>query len=111
MLGQRARPVRRAAAGKPAPGTVHCVPPPTRHLPFEQDAANLFFQLVCSRYGHASLIFQPSLPACNWTVVNTADRTDSGNRRRATQASAVEGCRGGLALGEGLRTLLAGSML
>ena len=26
------------------------------HIPFEQDAANLFFQLVSSRYEHASLI-------------------------------------------------------
>ncbi len=32
MLGQRARPVRRAAAGKPTPEMVHGVPPPTRHI-------------------------------------------------------------------------------
>ena len=32
MLGQRARPVRRAAAGKPTPEMVHGVPPPTRHV-------------------------------------------------------------------------------
>ena len=33
------------------------------YLPFEQDAANLFFQLVSSRYEHASLILtsQPAL--------------------------------------------------
>jgi len=32
------------------------------HLPFEQDAANLFFQLVSSRYEHASLILTSNLP-------------------------------------------------
>lgn len=42
MLGQRARPVRRAVAGKPTPETVHGVLPPTRHIPFENEAANLF---------------------------------------------------------------------
>nr|WP_276019277.1 ATP-binding protein [Mycolicibacterium novocastrense] len=31
-------------------------------LPFEQDAANLFFQLVSSRYEHASLILTSNLP-------------------------------------------------
>ena len=50
MLGQRARPVRRAAAGKPTPETVHGVPPPTQHIPFDTEAANLFFQLVSTRY-------------------------------------------------------------
>lgn len=62
MLGQRARPVRPAAAGKPTPETVHGVPPPTQHIPFGQDAANLFFQLVSSRYEHASLILTSNLP-------------------------------------------------
>lgn len=33
MPGQRARPVRRAAAGRPTPETVHGVPPPTQHMP------------------------------------------------------------------------------
>ncbi len=32
------------------------------YLPFEQDAANLFFQLVSSRYEHASLILTSNLP-------------------------------------------------
>lgn len=32
------------------------------YLPFEQDAANLFFQLVSSRYEHASLILTSKLP-------------------------------------------------
>lgn len=32
------------------------------YLPFEQDAANLFFRLVPSRYEHASLILTNNLP-------------------------------------------------
>jgi DNA replication protein DnaC len=35
-------------------------------LPFEQDAANLFFQLVSSRYEHASLILTSNLPFSSW---------------------------------------------
>ncbi|WP_433018993.1 ATP-binding protein [Kribbella sp. CA-294648] len=66
MLGQRARPVRRAETRKPTPETVHGVSSPTQHLPFEQDATNLFFQLVSSRYEHASLILTSNLPFSGW---------------------------------------------
>ena len=36
------------------------------YLPFEQDAANLFFQLVSSRYEHASLILTSNLSFARW---------------------------------------------
>jgi DNA replication protein DnaC len=36
------------------------------YLPFEQDAANLFFQLVSSRYEHASLVLRSNLPFSGW---------------------------------------------
>jgi DNA replication protein DnaC len=36
------------------------------YLPFEQDVANLFFQLVSSRYEHASLILTSNLPFSGW---------------------------------------------
>ena len=36
------------------------------YLPFEQDAANLFFQLVSNRYEHASLILTSNLPFSGW---------------------------------------------
>src|SRR3954467_4011331 len=36
------------------------------YLPFEQDAANLFFQLISSRYEHASLILTSNLPFSGW---------------------------------------------
>jgi DNA replication protein DnaC len=36
------------------------------YLPFEQDTSNLFFQLVSSRYEHASLILTSNLPFSGW---------------------------------------------
>jgi len=36
------------------------------YLPFEQDAANLFFQLVSARYEHASIILTSNLPFSAW---------------------------------------------
>ena len=36
------------------------------YIPFEQDAANLFFQLVSSRDEHASLILTSNLPFARW---------------------------------------------
>jgi DNA replication protein DnaC len=39
------------------------------YLPSGQDAANLFFQLVSSRYEHASLILTSNLPFSGWGTV------------------------------------------
>src|SRR6478609_224477 len=39
------------------------------YLPFEQDAANLVFQLVSSRYEHASLVLTSNLPFSGWGAV------------------------------------------
>ena len=36
------------------------------YIPFDQDAANLFFQLVSSRYEHASLIMTSDLLFARW---------------------------------------------
>jgi len=36
------------------------------YIPFDQDAANLFFQLESSRYEHASLIMTSNLPFARW---------------------------------------------
>ena len=36
------------------------------YIPFDQDAANLIFQLVSSRYEHASLIMTSNLPFARW---------------------------------------------
>ena len=39
------------------------------YIPFDQDAANLFFQLVASRYEHASLILTRNLTLGRWGEV------------------------------------------
>jgi DNA replication protein DnaC len=39
------------------------------YIPFDQDTANLFFQLVSSRYEHASLILTSNLPFSRWGEV------------------------------------------
>ena len=39
------------------------------YLPFAQDAANLFFQLVSARYEHASIILTSNLPFSAWEGV------------------------------------------
>ncbi len=39
------------------------------YIPFEPEAANLFFQLVSSRYEHASLILTSNLPFSSWAGV------------------------------------------
>ena len=39
------------------------------YLPFEPEAANLFFQLVSTRYEHASLILTSNLPFSGWGTV------------------------------------------
>lgn len=36
------------------------------YIPFDQDSANLFFQLVSSRYEHASLVMTSNLPFARW---------------------------------------------
>jgi DNA replication protein DnaC len=36
------------------------------YIPFDQDAANLFFQLVSSRYEHVSMILTSNLPFARW---------------------------------------------
>ena len=38
-------------------------------VPFEQEAANLFFQLVSSRYEYSSLILTSNLPFARWGEV------------------------------------------
>ncbi|MFF2937044.1 ATP-binding protein, partial [Streptomyces mirabilis] len=69
MLGQRARPVRRAGTGRPVLETVHGVPSPTQHIPFEPEAANLFFQFISGRYERASVIVTSNKPFGRWGEV------------------------------------------
>src|SRR5919199_700171 len=69
MRGQPARPVRRAGTRKPTAETLHGVSSPTQHIPFEPEAANLFFQLVSSRYERASLIVTSNKVFGRWGEV------------------------------------------
>ncbi len=65
------------------------------YIPFEQDAANLFFQLVSSRYEHASLILTSNLP---FAKAHLFARTCAWWRRGFTgsaRARAGVGCRRG----------------
>ena len=61
------------------------------YLPFEQDAAKLYFQLVSSRYEHASLVLTSNLPFSGWggvfgdqAVAAAIDRPDRPSRRRTS---------------------------
>jgi hypothetical protein len=45
------------------------VPSPTQHIPFEAEAANLFFQLVSSRYERASVLVTSNKPFGRWGEV------------------------------------------
>ena len=48
---------------------MHGVSSPTQHIPFEPEAANLFFQLVSARYERASLIVTSNKPFGRWGEV------------------------------------------
>lgn len=49
MLGERARPVRRAGTGKPTPEKVHGVLSPTQHMELDRRGADLLFQVLTER--------------------------------------------------------------
>jgi hypothetical protein len=66
---ERARPVRRAGTGRPTAKRPQGVLSPTQHIPFEPEAANLFFQLVSTRYQRASLIITSNKPFGRWGEV------------------------------------------
>jgi DNA replication protein DnaC len=53
-------------------------------IPFEPEAANLFFQLVCSRYERASLIVTSNKAFGRWfQVVHLVDFTDHRSHNHA----------------------------
>jgi hypothetical protein len=60
----RAGGCRRSWSGCAATGLI--IVDEVGYIPFEQDAANLFFQLVSSRYEHAPLILTSNLPFARW---------------------------------------------
>jgi hypothetical protein len=66
MLGQRARPVRRAGTGKPTLETVHGVLSPTQHLPLPEDGASALFQVINQRYLKSSTILTTNVGIADW---------------------------------------------
>ncbi|CAM4366039.1 IstB-like ATP-binding domain-containing protein [Nocardia ninae] len=74
MLGQRARPVRRAAAGKPTPETVHGVPPPTQHMALDRRGAELLFQVLTEREEKNSVAIASNESFGGWTKTFTDPR-------------------------------------
>lgn len=74
MPGQRARPVRRAAAGKPTPETVHGVPPPTQHLQLDRRGAELLFQVLTEREERSAIAIASNEPFSAWTKTFTDPR-------------------------------------
>lgn len=56
------------------------------YIPFEQDAANLFFQLVASRYEHTSLVLTSNLPFARWGDVFGDQVVAPAERGRGDQA-------------------------
>lgn len=67
MLGQRARPVRRAGMGKPTPETVHGVPSPTQHMELDRRGAELLFQVLTEREEMNSVAIASNESFGGWT--------------------------------------------
>lgn len=69
MLGQRARPVRRAGTRKPTPEMVHGVSSPTQHVQVDPRGAELLFQVITAREERASIAIATNLPFSEWGAV------------------------------------------
>lgn len=74
MLGQRARPVRRAGMGKPTPETVHGVPSPTQHMELDRRGAELLFQVLTEREEKNSVAIASNESFSGWTKTFTDPR-------------------------------------
>lgn len=74
MLGQRARPVRRAGTGKPALETVHGVPSPTQHMELDRHGAELLFQVLTEREVKNSVAIASNESFGGWTKTFTDPR-------------------------------------
>lgn len=74
MLGQRARPVRRAGTGKPALETVHGVSSPTQHMELDRRGAELLFQVLTEREEKNSVAIASNESFSGWTKTFTDPR-------------------------------------
>ncbi len=74
MLGQRARPVRRAGTGKPTPERVHGVLSPTQHMELDRHGAELLFQVLTEREEKNSVAIASNESLGGWTKTFTDPR-------------------------------------
>ncbi|MFE9446615.1 ATP-binding protein, partial [Streptomyces sp. NPDC006602] len=74
MLGQRARPVRRAGTGKPTLETVHGVSSPTQHMELDRRGAELLFQVLTEREEKNSVAIASNESFSGWTKTFTDPR-------------------------------------
>ncbi|MFF2937755.1 ATP-binding protein, partial [Streptomyces mirabilis] len=74
MLGQRARPVRRAGTGRPVLETVHGVPSPTQHMELDRRGAELLFQVLTEREEKNSVAIASNESFGGWTKTFTDPR-------------------------------------
>jgi DNA replication protein DnaC len=74
MLGQRARPVRRAGTGRPTPERVHGVPSPTQHLELDRRGAEMLFQVLTEREEKNSVAIASNESFGGWTKTFTDPR-------------------------------------
>ncbi|MFI6322471.1 ATP-binding protein [Nonomuraea sp. NPDC050556] len=74
MLGQRARPVRRAGTGRPTPETAHGASSPTHHMQLDRRGAELLFQVLTEREEKASVAIASNESFGGWTKTFTDPR-------------------------------------
>lgn len=74
MLGQRARPARRAGMGKPTFEKVHGVLSPTQHMQLDRRGAELLFQVLTEREEKASVAIASNESFGGWTKTFTDPR-------------------------------------
>ena len=61
--------IARAGTGKPTAARPQGVPSPTQHIPFDPEAASLFFSLISSRYERRSLIVTSNKNFSAWAEI------------------------------------------
>ncbi|MDE0171561.1 MAG: ATP-binding protein, partial [bacterium] len=61
--------IARAGTGKPTTPRPQGVPSPTQHIPFDPEAASLFFSLISSRYERRSLIVTSNKNFSAWAEI------------------------------------------
>jgi hypothetical protein len=74
MLGQRARPVRRAGTRKPTPATVHGASSPTRHMELDRRGAEPLFQVLTEREERSAIAIASNEAFSGWTKTFTDPR-------------------------------------